>query len=253
MAIWLANHRPTCLSQLNPGASEVEVSSFRERFPGDMLNDFCAYLGEHDGQPPESETLYDNKRLMPIREILRAVDIFNEGKQSGEFDEENYWQETWVPFVADGGGNHLVLDAQTGFVHEFWKSDFDRPKIANSFSDWMDQLIQMFSSTSWKLERNAYVRTSDAKPADPYEKVSVVFLRTPSGGLTTLKVVYDQLALSYGIGKLLTDLKAGPVTLFSDIYYMDACRLLSRIEAKTDFEIRSDQKNGQTYPIHDAW
>ena len=247
---WLSSHRPTYLPQLNPAAASDAIDSLRQRLPCEIPTEFCDYLSWHDGQPFDSETLYDNKRLMPVNSILRALDVFNDCAGAGEFPMDDWWLSTWLPFADDGGGNHIILDCRTGVVHEFWKNDSDRPIVADSFGAWLDGLVQMFDSSEWRLERGAYIRASDSTPAEPYEKVSIVLLRTPTGGLSELKTIYDKLALSYGIGKLLSDLKTGPVALFSGIYYMDACRLLTGIDDLSTFEIRSDDKPGNIYPPH---
>jgi len=245
---WLTANRAELQSQLNECASSDAISSLRQHFSVEIPTDFCDYLAWHDGQPYESDTLYGNKRLMPLRDMMEAAQIFRDCAEAGEFATDDWWVDSWLPFVADGGGNHIVLDLASGAVHEYWKSDADRPNVARSFSDWLDQLVNMFSSEYWILERGAFIRASDSTPADAYEKVSVVLLHPPNGGLHALKSIYDQLALSYGIGKLLSDSKRGPVTLLSGIYYMEACRLLGRLDDTTPFEIRSEEYAGNVYP-----
>ena len=249
---WLTANRPEFLSELNGSASTEAISNLRQTFPSGVPDDFCNYLQSHDGQSSVSSTLYDNVRLMPISEILHAVRILNECAQSGEFATDQWWKSTWLPFTADGGGNHIVLDCESGTILEFWKSDSDRPKIASSFSGWLEEIVEMFSSGEWILERGAYIRATESTPADPYEKVSVVLTHLPTGGLSALKPIYDKLSLSYGIGKLAADCKTGPVTLLAGIYYIEACRQLSGLDDTTPLQIRSDENTENVYPVPSA-
>ena len=249
---WLSSQRPAFLQQLNPAASSDELDSLQQILPCSIPGEFCDYLSWRDGQPIDSETLYNNKRLMSLRRILSATEILNSCTSAGEFPSDNWWLNTWLPFAEDGGGNHIVLDCKTGLVHEFWKSDADRPVVSDSFGHWLDGLLKMFTGSEWLLERGSYILAADSTAANPYEKVSVVLLRTPNGGLSVLKKIYDQLALSYGIGKLFADSKTGPVTLFSNIYYTDACRLLSRVDDPSPFQIQSDENAGKILPIQGA-
>lgn len=246
---WLLASRADFERQLNIGASPDAIASLQAQFDVPIPTDFRDYLAWHDGQPFDSSTLYGNKQLMPVAEIVDAIRIFNDCRDAGEFATDDWWKKSWIPFVADGGGNHFVLDLVSGGIYEFWKSDVDRPIIANSFSEWLDHLVNMFLAEDWVLERGAYIPASESTPADSYERVSVVLLRPPEGGLSALKHIYDKLSLSYGIGKLYSDSNRGPVALFTNIYYMDACRLLSRLEDPSPFEIRSDEDVGQAYPL----
>ena len=246
---WLVSNRPDFLTQLNPGVTPERIDLLEKTLKIAVPEDFRSYLRWHDGQSPEADTFYENRRLMSLAEITRSAEVFQDCRASGEFPNDDWWRPTWIPFVADGGGNHLVLDCGSGAVLEFWKSDADRPQVAPSFSDWIEELVQMFSREDWVLERGAFVRKSTATAANPYEKVSVVLLRAPAGGLAGLKSIYDRLALSYGIGKLLSDVKRGPVTLFSGICYMEACRLMKAIGDTSCLEIQSDENPETTYPI----
>ena len=188
---WLSTHRPEFLTELNDGATPDAIATLNQKLAGRIPDEFCSYLLWHDGQSAASETLYENVRLMPTREILNAIKIFKECVEAGEF-EDNWWQTTWLPFTTDGGGNHIVLDCESGAVREFWKSDPDRPVIAQSFSNWLNGIVEMFSADDWVRERGAFKRVKESTPAAPYEKVSVVLLHAPTGGLAALKSVYEK-------------------------------------------------------------
>ena len=124
---WLKEHRPAYYAELQPGLSGARLDQF-ERDIGfrrpDAFRDFYAW---RNGQNPGcSAALQFNRMFMSIDDVLGMHRLLTEMLEGGEFDQEVWWSPGWVPFLANGGGDHQCIDMGGAFggaegqVINFW-------------------------------------------------------------------------------------------------------------------------------------
>jgi cell wall assembly regulator SMI1 len=130
---WLAAHRPAYYAQLQPGATDAELSAFEARFSLRLPDDFRQFYRWRNGQDAACyESLQFNRMFSSLQDVAETKALFD-GMIGSDFDDPQHWRRGWVPFLHNGGGNHLCLDINAGDGGQpdqlvaFWKADADRP------------------------------------------------------------------------------------------------------------------------------
>jgi len=234
---WLRKCRPSYLEGLNAAATLDALNSLEldhgVQFPKE-LREFYLW---HNGQPFGSVTFSGNKTLMPLDDVAHALSVLNSLRDGGDFESADWWSSQWIPFVKDGGGNHIVVDTtQNGVVREFWKADSDREVIASSFGQWIDDRISEFEDGDWIEYRGSFIRAEDQADHNAWDKVDLVLTAAPAGGLAALKELKDGLKIDVGVGILLKGSRNPPFVLHSGEYYTTIQHKLARLtnDALTD-------------------
>ena len=96
------------------------------------------------------------------------------------------------------------------------------PKVADSLSQWIPQLLIELDSARWIEFRGAYIPESDLASHMAWDKVDVILERMPENGLKAIKLIKDELKLDMGIGELFAKAKKAPATLMTGTYYAHA-------------------------------
>jgi cell wall assembly regulator SMI1 len=110
MELWLATNRPDYLERLRPGATEAELDAFEARFSLQLPDSFREFYRWRNGQPPDlSASLSQNWMFSSLDEIAETKELLD-GMIGTDFEDPKWWRLSWIPFLANGGGDHLCLD-----------------------------------------------------------------------------------------------------------------------------------------------
>jgi len=152
---WLRCERPKFYTAFEKGASAAVLGRL-EKAVGPLpptLRALFAWKGGNVGR------LQGNWSLISAAQAHSDNASMTDLLDVGEFDEPSWWNRAWVPFVEDGGGNHLCVDLAGAFggppgqVVEFWHDDADRPVLYPSVDAWLEVFVDV-------LESGAYVEES---------------------------------------------------------------------------------------------
>jgi cell wall assembly regulator SMI1 len=97
-----------------------------------------------------------NLTFMPLEAVIESKDMLD-GMIGTEFLEPDWWRRDWVPFLENGGGDLLCLDAggfETGNVGQvlwFDHGDADREIIHASIDDFCIDLLNRMSTGMLEL------------------------------------------------------------------------------------------------------
>jgi len=106
----LARSRPAYYAALQPGATAARLDEFEKRFSLQLPPAFRALYQWRNGQDPScSGNLYRNRMFTPLEHVAETKDMLD-GMIGADFEDERWWRRGWVPFLANGGGDHLCLD-----------------------------------------------------------------------------------------------------------------------------------------------
>jgi len=227
---WFEDNRPSFLEVMNVGARAESLNSFEAAQGIRMPEELRAFYLWRNGQPVGSTTFFGNKSLMPLKDVAHVLSVLNSLRDGGEFESPNWWSPAWIPFVADGGGNYVVVDTEkNGEIREFWKADSDRDVIAGSFGEWLDNRIEEFEAENWVEYEGAYIPANDVAVQQAWDKVDLVLTSAPAGGLGALKELKAGLNIDVGIGLLLKGSRNPPFVLQSSQYYTTIRNQVARL------------------------
>lgn len=146
---------PAQLADLNGPAAMAEIAALEQELGTSLPQAFKECLARHDGQAGGADWIFDGDEFLSIARILAEWRVLTAMVCSGEFDaresapgagvKAGWWRPGWVPFTADGAGNHLCLDLDpalggragqvVGFDHEFGSRVVQAPGFAQWFAD----------------------------------------------------------------------------------------------------------------------
>lgn len=175
---WLRERRPAYLARLEPGASGEQIRALERAVGAGLPEEFAALYRWRDGQSPGCyKALHDNFMFSPLAAAGRARKALNDLLDGGEFDRENWWRPGWVPFLDNGGGDHLCLDLEGTFtgrrgqVLEFRHDDAERAVLFPDFASYLEALVRSLEETEWEegeqfweMDRALAARVSPGHP-----------------------------------------------------------------------------------------
>lgn len=145
---WLSATRPGYYARLRPGATEADLDDFERHFGVKLPDSFRACYRWRDGQEEGChESIQDNFMFMSLASIRSKKEMLD-GMIGRDFGDPDWWRREWVPFLDNGGGDHLVLDlapAAEGIsplVRRFWHDMPDRAGTQLSFQSWIGVLVE---------------------------------------------------------------------------------------------------------------
>jgi cell wall assembly regulator SMI1 len=109
--------------------------------------------GQADGN---YKSLQMNRMFSPLESVANTKELLD-GMIGSDFDRPEWWRRGWVPFLSNGGGSHLCVDAaaedggQAGQLVAFWKADEDRPVEYESVETWLADLVESMESGELEL------------------------------------------------------------------------------------------------------
>jgi cell wall assembly regulator SMI1/predicted DNA-binding WGR domain protein len=154
---WLSANRPDYYGKLIRGASPKDLDTFEKNFQLQLPSGFRELYQWRNGQDPNcSASLQHNwmfSRLEDLSDSKQTLD----GMIGFDFDDPKWWRRGWVPFLSNGGGDHLCLDltAEDGgapgqlltFYHDWEKRAVEYP----SLHAWLTDLVESMETGTLKL------------------------------------------------------------------------------------------------------
>lgn len=159
---WLERHLPDAYWDLAPPASPDLLTDSEELLGLRLPADFRASYRAHNGQRGQATGIVGNWRWLPLNELVREWQLWSEMRRMGAFGgwqarpdlgiAADWWNDGWVPFTADGRGNHHCIDlqpergprglvGQVGQVIVVYSDNAVREVVAPSFAAWLEGVV----------------------------------------------------------------------------------------------------------------
>ena len=137
---WLEENRPDFFGNLQDGVSEASLDAFETKFSVNLPDSFRQLYRWRNGQDRlHLSSFQDNLMFLSREEITNAKSLLDE-MIGVDFDDPDWWRKDWVPFLGNGGGDHLCLDlggfddGTPGQVIDFWHDDGHAHDMSSHFS-----------------------------------------------------------------------------------------------------------------------
>ncbi len=151
---WLREYRPAYYANLLPGLTAEELVGFERRLGVTLPSSFCVLYQWRNGQFHDDPSFRGNRYWMCAGDIARTKELMD--SLIGADFEPGWWQRSWVPFLHNGGGDHLCIDTagtgsgSPGQLVEFWHDAPHRPVVAPSLESWLHNFIQSLERDRWE-------------------------------------------------------------------------------------------------------
>jgi cell wall assembly regulator SMI1 len=136
---WLAANRADYYAELRPGVTDQALDAFAARFgvpPPEAFRLACKW---RNGQRVMLfESFQNNCMFSALEDIVTAKAILD-GMIGYDFTDPKWWREEGIPFLHNGGGDHLCLDPMA--------RDFGNPMQLRH--DWEDRCVKYESIEAW--------------------------------------------------------------------------------------------------------
>jgi cell wall assembly regulator SMI1 len=154
---WLAANRPDYYTCLLPGATDAELDAFEARFSLKLPPAFRQFYRWRNGQDGScSASLWKNFMFAPLEAAAGSKQVCDDLIGS-DFEDPRWWRRGWVPFLDNGGGDHLCMDlaAEDGgtpgkllvFYHD-WEH---RPVKFHSLEAWLADLVESMEGGRYEV------------------------------------------------------------------------------------------------------
>lgn len=155
---YLTTYQKDILTSLKPPATDMQIHELQEKIGVILPACFVEALKNHDGQKDVGETLFNEYRFLPIKEILMNWFTMNDLLDGGDFNDATpesspeiqpvWWSRYWIPFADNGAGDLLCLDmaptaqGTIGQVIEFFHDMPERNVIVPNFQEWFEIFVK---------------------------------------------------------------------------------------------------------------
>ena len=164
----LRQRRPAYYATLGPPAPVAELAEFETEFSLALPPELRMWWSWRNGQTG-FESFYGNQCLQSASSAAETMQV-----QLDLLDEfaPNWWRPTWVPFLENGGGDHLCLDLEGTFTGQ-------PGQILEHWHDWEPRTVCFPNLTTWL----AAVVAAYEQGTDPLtdEQVAKLELVSPAG------------------------------------------------------------------------
>lgn len=177
---WLSSNFAEGLEDLNPPATDDEISHLEHHLGFSLPADFVDCLKIHNGQKNTAGGLFEATEFLSTRRIAEEWKVWKELHDGGDFEgnlsnpaegvKNDWWNPKWVPFTYNGAGDHFCLDldpapgGQSGQVITMWHDFGERALLAPSFQVWFQNYVQAILD-------GKYVYSEDYETLVPIEDV----------------------------------------------------------------------------------
>jgi cell wall assembly regulator SMI1 len=154
---WLAANRPDYYARLQLGVSDATLDAFEVRFSLKLPQAFRRLYQWRNGQEPACNASFQANRMFSSLEEVAVSKEILDGLIGYDFEDPCWWRKGWVPFLANGGGDHLCVDAvgedsgQPGQVLTFWHDWENRSVKYGSLEEWMSELVNSMENNTLEL------------------------------------------------------------------------------------------------------
>jgi cell wall assembly regulator SMI1 len=154
---WLARNRPEYYARLQPGVTGPVLDAFESRFALKLPEAFRQFYQWRNGQEPGCHASFQDNRMFSSLEEVAETKALLDGMIGSDFEDPRWWRRGWVPFLANGGGDHLCLDVAAedggtpGQLVAFWHDWEDRSVEYSSFEAWLRRLADSMEAGTLEL------------------------------------------------------------------------------------------------------
>ncbi|MEZ6035584.1 MAG: SMI1/KNR4 family protein [Planctomycetaceae bacterium] len=91
-----------------------------------------------------------------LNDVSETKDMLD-GMIGYDFEDPKWWRRGWVPFLANGSGDHLCVDlaaedgGNPGQLIAFWHDDEERDIEYPSLADWLRELVESMENGTLEL------------------------------------------------------------------------------------------------------
>jgi cell wall assembly regulator SMI1 len=147
---WLAENRPDYYAQLQKGASEKELTDLETQFNIKLPESFKVLYKWRNGQENRCfASIFGNYQFMSLQWIVSTKESLD-GMIGTDFEDPEWWKREWLPFLDNGGGDYICLDA-IGRIIKFWHEEEDREIIHANFDEWLIMLCLSMENGSYQV------------------------------------------------------------------------------------------------------
>lgn len=143
----LARRRPDYYSQLQSGVDRWTIHDLQARLAKPLPAEFVSLYSWRNGQKPDcSANLIDNWMFSPLEDVISTKDMLD-GMIGTDFEEPGWWSRGWLPFLSNGGGDHLCLDlfaefgGSPGQLLAFWHDWENRSPKFPDIESWLQSVV----------------------------------------------------------------------------------------------------------------
>jgi cell wall assembly regulator SMI1 len=154
---WLAGNRPEYYARLQPGVTGAVLDAFESRFALQLPEAFRQFYQWRNGQEPRCYASFQDNRMFSSLEEVAETKALLDGMIGFDFEDPRCWRRGRVPFLANGGGDHLCLDVAaedggtSGQLVAFWHDWEDRSVKYSSFEAWLRPLADSMEAGTLEL------------------------------------------------------------------------------------------------------
>ena len=157
---WLTEHRPEYYAGLNPGVDDAALDAFAAQFDVVLPEAFRQLYRWRNGHSDYVAPSLVLNLQFPALETLASTKAFLDDLIGFDFPDHGFWERSWVPFLENGGGDHLAFvadgSATGGAVVMFYHDDPYRGERAGSLADWLDALAASMEDGSYEADGETF-------------------------------------------------------------------------------------------------
>ncbi len=166
---WYSENTPSLIEELRPGTSIEKIHDLEKSLSVSLPVDLYNSLMIHDGN-----VYFNDYKYLTARQInivwgaLTQMKRENGFKNSPRHDNQNkiqntWWDEKWIPFAEDSGGNCICVDlnpGKDGVVGQiiYWEIE-EGPYITElvSFLDWLNDYNEKLEAGVYKVTDEGFL------------------------------------------------------------------------------------------------
>jgi cell wall assembly regulator SMI1 len=159
--VWLSRHRASYYAELRPGLTAEKLAAFEAQLGVPLPDSLRALYQWRDGHSSgRTRSFHGNRTWMTSAEIVSTKQLMD--SMIGADFEPGWWERSWIPFLHNGGGSYLCVDAvgvpagTPGQLVEFWNRDRDRPVVSPSLEHWLHSFVASLEHETWAETRHGF-------------------------------------------------------------------------------------------------
>jgi cell wall assembly regulator SMI1 len=140
----LAEQRPDYYARLQPPAGAEQFAAAEHAYGFALPADLKQLYLWKNGQPTtcfKSLSSLNSLMFVALEDALASHQMISAFDQRGEFP-AGWWRREWVPLLANGGGDFVCVDAETGGLTWYFHDDAARPAFdSRTIAELLDELL----------------------------------------------------------------------------------------------------------------
>ena len=162
---WLKTNRREYYDKLLPGALPQDFKRLESTIGVTMPESFKQLYRWRNGQPRTCFTAFQfNRSLMNLDAIITDWQVIEGVKE--EFKDESWWNSKWIPFLDNGGGDHICIDmndSKPGRLITYWRDWDDRSINYPSLEKWLEIFVDSLENNMWEDLDGDFHPSNDAR------------------------------------------------------------------------------------------